>query len=533
MGEVELEMVEQLYQEFKDAHEPVARVKERLGNKKTKGQIAAKILEMGWCDDPAKLKVSKSSRKRRTGDELQKSSSESDSAMEDSSSDGGGSDGGSSEAPADNEPAGHGTKAEQLVQLIKKMLEPSRPDSDVLLSCLSWLSEAVGEEADDRCGSGDEDGAEDVPMVAVDAAVADALADSPELKQLMQLIQLSPPASHQEQYWRIPASVSGIPLRAKQSMLKKVLEHHKLKAAADSLEKESGVAENGGVDAEQIGKQSAATENGSAEQVEKQAVDPEVVPGEEKENGASGEELDIGQRDPGLMRLVVGPEEISAAAAMSKKSNKKKKEKRGANKWLPMRRVVDAEAQARINAEFPVRSQESKEAPKPKERKKKPAAKSGGKAHKKKPARKSFMDASDDGSSDDDTIDRVDDDEGECEEGKKKPGKKKPKKKPAFDDSSEDDELINKVVSDNVESGEENAEGTANRSKRFLNSSDEEGEEAKKDHKSAPLANYLALLDSSDEEGKADKNKKNAQRSLLDSSGDEEGQTDQKAKGAQ
>merc|ERR1712029_1141063 len=233
-NEVELEMVEQLYQEFKDAHEPVARVKERLGNKKTKGQIAAKILEMGWCDDPAKLKVSKSSRKRRTGDELQKSSSESDSAMEDSSSDGGGSDGGSSEAPADNEPAGHGTKAEQLVQLIKKMLEPSRPDSDVLLSCLSWLSEAVGEEADDRCGSGDEDGAEDVPMVAVDAAVADALADSPELKQLMQLIQLSPPASHQEQYWRIPASVSGISLRAKQS----------------------GVAENGGVDAEQIGKQS-------------------------------------------------------------------------------------------------------------------------------------------------------------------------------------------------------------------------------------------------------------------------------------
>merc|ERR1712029_510975 len=50
--------------------------------------------------------------------------------------------------------------------------------------------------------------------------------------------------------------------------------------------------------------------------------------------------------------------------------------------------------------------------------------------------------------------------------GRKKPGKKKPKKKPAFDDSSEDDELINKVVSDNFESGEENAEGTANRSKK-------------------------------------------------------------------
>ena len=39
-------------------------------------------------------------------------------------------------------------------------------------STLSWLVEVIGEEADDRADD-DDDGAEDVPMVAIDNAVAD------------------------------------------------------------------------------------------------------------------------------------------------------------------------------------------------------------------------------------------------------------------------------------------------------------------------------------------------------------------------
>ena len=47
--------------------------------------------------------------------------------------------------------------------------------------------------------SDDEDGAEDVPLVAIDAAVADALAESPDVKHLMELIQMAHPANQQEQ----------------------------------------------------------------------------------------------------------------------------------------------------------------------------------------------------------------------------------------------------------------------------------------------------------------------------------------------
>ena len=65
-------------------------------------------------------------------------------------------------------------------------------------STLSWLVEVIGEEADDRADD-DDDGAEDVPMVAMDNAVADAARDSLELKDIMTLIQMAPPANQQEQ----------------------------------------------------------------------------------------------------------------------------------------------------------------------------------------------------------------------------------------------------------------------------------------------------------------------------------------------
>ena len=64
-------------------------------------------------------------------------------------------------------------------------------------STLSWLVEVIGEEADDRAE--DDDGAEDVPMVAIDNTVADAARDSLELRDLMTLIQMAPPANQQEQ----------------------------------------------------------------------------------------------------------------------------------------------------------------------------------------------------------------------------------------------------------------------------------------------------------------------------------------------
>ena len=42
-------------------------------------------------------------------------------------------------------------------------------------------------------------------MVAIDSAVADVIRDNQDFKQLLKLIQMTPPANQQEQYWRIPS----------------------------------------------------------------------------------------------------------------------------------------------------------------------------------------------------------------------------------------------------------------------------------------------------------------------------------------
>ena len=123
-SEEEVDSLVRLYAEFKDAHEPVARIREHFGAKKSTRNIIAKIMDLGLCDDRKKLAKKGASRRRRNEDEMQRSASESDSALEDSSS------GEEEEEEGAEEPTSNGpTKADQLVSLLKNMLSPTRDDS--------------------------------------------------------------------------------------------------------------------------------------------------------------------------------------------------------------------------------------------------------------------------------------------------------------------------------------------------------------------------------------------------------------------
>ena len=109
---------------------------------------------------------------------MERSASESDSALADSSSEDQGDDHDEDEEEmdeAENVQEGGGVKkSQQLVALLKKLISPSRLDLstdgiEVMAECLKWLKEVLGEEAEDREGGyDDDDGAEDVPMVAID-----------------------------------------------------------------------------------------------------------------------------------------------------------------------------------------------------------------------------------------------------------------------------------------------------------------------------------------------------------------------------
>merc|ERR1719204_2915050 len=312
-----------------------------------------RIMDLGLCDDRKKLKKSGGTRRRRGEGEMEKSASESDSALEDSSSEDDQGDDHDEDEEEENVQEGGGgvKKSQQLVDLLKKMISPSRLDLstdgiEVMAECLKWLKEVLGEEAEDREGGGDDDddeGAEDVPMVAIDSAVADVIRDNQDFKQLLKLIQMTPPANQQEQYWRIPSTLSATSLRAKEQALGKCLEIYRRSTAP----KDPGEA--------------AA------------------------ESGDLMDKFDIGQDDADNMACVVGAELPPTASAVSG-ARKKKKKKRGPNKWMPMRRVVDEDLQRRLEEAIPTKSQKSNttgETPKSQKKARKPAEKKGGKKKKK------------------------------------------------------------------------------------------------------------------------------------------------------
>ena len=57
-SEEETEALTRLYNEFKEAFDPVARIREHLGTKKSSRQMIDKIMDLGLCDDRKKLKKS-------------------------------------------------------------------------------------------------------------------------------------------------------------------------------------------------------------------------------------------------------------------------------------------------------------------------------------------------------------------------------------------------------------------------------------------------------------------------------------------
>ena len=137
----------------------MARIREHLGTKKSSRQVIDKIMDLGLCDDRKKLKKSGGTRRRRGEGEMEKSASESDSALEDSSSeDDQGDDHDEDEMEENVQEGGGGVKkSQQLVDLLKKMISPSRLDLstdgiEVMAECLKWLKEVLGEEAEDREG---------------------------------------------------------------------------------------------------------------------------------------------------------------------------------------------------------------------------------------------------------------------------------------------------------------------------------------------------------------------------------------------
>lgn len=123
-SEEETEALTRLYNEFKEAFDPMARIREHLGTKKSSRQVIDKIMDLGLCDDRKKLKKSGGTRRRRGEGEMERSASESDSALEDSSSEDDQGDDHDDQEELEEEDVHEGgggvKKSQQLVDLLKK-----------------------------------------------------------------------------------------------------------------------------------------------------------------------------------------------------------------------------------------------------------------------------------------------------------------------------------------------------------------------------------------------------------------------------
>ena len=346
--EEELDKLQELFEEFKEAENPAARITEqwKAANmpSRSKNKLCEKIVELGWVEDRSKLgKVKKRNRKPKEGEAgFLNSRSDSDSALEDSSSEG--------ESNSDSEEE-HSEPTNQVG--LREALEKVAGQSKTLL----WLAETLKEEAEDR--EEDFEG-EDVPLVTVDQEIQGSLGEG-DVMEFLSILGLCSP-SQGEQFWRISGNLSAAQLVERSKLLTSV---------------------GNGIDIEE-----------SFENIDKTLL---VV-------------------ERGFQAI--------------KKTRKKKKEKRGPNKWQPLRR-----------AEMPEPSKKSK-TPK----------------RSKKPKNKSFLESSDEEVSKEN--EKNDNDENVDPENKENiPSKKKDETTNPFDKIKKlNVDRIKKLLDDDSFTGSEGSE---------------------------------------------------------------------------
>merc|ERR1719509_702778 len=208
--EEEIEKVVELFNEFKDAENPAARIYEQWKAsglvKRSKGKLVDKIMQLELCDDRAKLgKIKKKNRKPKEGEDgYLTRKSDSDSAMEDSSE---GEDESGSESSSDEEVA----EGVGIVEALKKVVEERK-------GALEWLAGLLEDEAGDR----EEEDGEDAPILPLTEEAIQAVEDG-DFQVVLEQCGLTKPLAG-EQYWRIPGPVTAPVLKTRASVIKMAME---------------------------------------------------------------------------------------------------------------------------------------------------------------------------------------------------------------------------------------------------------------------------------------------------------------------
>ncbi|EFX80319.1 putative TIMEOUT/TIM-2 protein, partial [Daphnia pulex] len=204
--EHEVEELRRIFPEVRESSDPLGMLIDRLPVRRAKNRVREKILELGLVEDVKEL------RKKRPG----KSAGSKESNRDESDSEDGRAE--PREGPAglgdsesdESEESDEGESDNEPVSKTKELKTQHRPKQYGRKEGLAWLVECLSETLEDReDGEGDE---EAIPIVPLTDISNDAMEDHTFLKFIAKL-GLAPPASEQEQFWRIPSTLTSADLR--------------------------------------------------------------------------------------------------------------------------------------------------------------------------------------------------------------------------------------------------------------------------------------------------------------------------------
>lgn len=205
--EEEISNLLQLYEKYKDSIDIVGLISQNLSNKIPKSRIVEKLLELGVVQNKNQLRRKKIATSKISSDSRIDISTAEQSESEDLDSD-------LNEIDTDS-------VNEAIHAVISLGFE----------FALTWLKESLQDEIDDRKNSGDYESVAIVPLHEKHHAAV----ENKQFLHLMKTLGLTPPASEQESFWRIPSNMTTKQMQTNLELLNKALHNYSNKSENDSI----------------------------------------------------------------------------------------------------------------------------------------------------------------------------------------------------------------------------------------------------------------------------------------------------------
>uniref|UniRef100_H2Y692 Timeless N-terminal domain-containing protein n=1 Tax=Ciona savignyi TaxID=51511 RepID=H2Y692_CIOSA len=187
--------------EYRNSSDPIGNIIQMMSNKKSRPKVVEKILALGLVNDRKEL-YKKRAGKPKSGNAREIMHIGGEESEDDAP------------VPSSDE-SDHTDKVEKCSNLIRDYND--LPDSDA--ENITWVQQSLENSLADRRVLPDDEPVESIPLVPVSEQQESAL-DNYYFKKLLKTLGLQPPSNEQEQYWRIPASLSPMMIESSIALLK-------------------------------------------------------------------------------------------------------------------------------------------------------------------------------------------------------------------------------------------------------------------------------------------------------------------------